>query len=220
MLSMSRYSSSEGFRAAGARGHNFSPACPAARRGSSGGVGGGRWSVVLASVGGGQYRLCWCAGAACGRPAQHTVDFGALALLGPQPLQQHRTCVAGRGCVFEPLLGPGAGAEVMVLDTCGAPGAAPRLPAAAPRPEGSVSGGVTLTAAGGSYRICWCAPTAQAAAECAVGGRRALEVSPRLGGCRAIVWPAGGRAGSGVSAQADGEARLPDWWPGWRRRRR
>lgn len=49
---------------------------------------------------GGEYRLCWCgAGAgACEARAEHRVDMGGLAVVGPAPLAaQHRTCVSGLG---------------------------------------------------------------------------------------------------------------------------
>ena len=58
------------------------------------------WGRVAFTSAGGQYRLCWCAGGfQCSLMSDYAVDVGALTVLGPTPLQQDRTCVAGQTCV-------------------------------------------------------------------------------------------------------------------------
>ena len=55
---------------------------------------------------GGVYRLCWCAsGFACSTAESFAVDLGSLALQGPSPLTQDRTCISGTMCTIEGLLG-------------------------------------------------------------------------------------------------------------------
>jgi hypothetical protein len=72
-------------------------------------------AVVTAT--GGQYRLCWCALAPCVVASDYIVDLGELVIAGPspldvlgraevvrsQPLEQHRTCVAGQTCKVDNL---------------------------------------------------------------------------------------------------------------------
>lgn len=56
------------------------------------------WSDALTSAGG-EYRLCWCGSdgslAACSSPAAFAIDAGYVAVLGPSPLEQSGTCIAG-----------------------------------------------------------------------------------------------------------------------------
>ncbi|CAE8585944.1 unnamed protein product, partial [Polarella glacialis] len=123
---------------------------------------------------GGRYRLCWCArGMSCSTFEDFLVDLGHLELVGPAPLEQHRTCVAGQTCDFRTFDGHsiggelGPGGDVWILDTCGAVGhTIERLPDAgrivghSPRPADPTSvfafGVTTLSAPGGLYRLCWC----------------------------------------------------------------
>ena len=76
------------------------------------------------SLSGGLYRMCWCGLAGqCGRPEDFRTDFGSLQMLGPTPLNQHRTCVSGQTCQmsdmsfyskeFDWSLG-----RLLVLETC------------------------------------------------------------------------------------------------------
>lgn len=87
---------------------------------------------------GGEFRLCWCSLAqdvahdaggvrlgqptACRRPHEFGVDLGGLAVVGPSPLQQHRTCVSGQTCAVASIEGRYVSEAdgFAVLDTCGA----------------------------------------------------------------------------------------------------
>ena len=80
------------------------------------------FGVVTAAAG--QYRLCWCGGqTGCTDAQQFKFDAGSFTLLGPGPLEQHRTCVSGRPCAIEGLTGIGLedlnGGTFSILDTCG-----------------------------------------------------------------------------------------------------
>ena len=147
-----------------------------------------RESLIPPSSAGGQYRLCWCAsgqGAQCSQAEDFRMDFGVLTLLGPAPLFQHKTCVAGQVCELKPLQGTDLqdGDLVHILETCGYYVNAsqfshfdsssdsglhlPRFPSnngVQSLSQGATSGGstvswgtTTITAAGGRYRLCWCA---------------------------------------------------------------
>ena len=73
----------------------------------------------------GQYRMCWCAtGMACITLENFALDIGTLNLLGPMPVQQHRTCVSGQPCHFERFsnFGMSGLGTIWILDTCGATG--------------------------------------------------------------------------------------------------
>lgn len=104
-----------------------------------------------------------------------------------------RTCVSGQRCAVEALTGRGLSASdrLLILDTCGAALAIPRLgPVSALAPVGSSGGryasAVALTAAGGVYRLCWCAGGGGA------GGARscsAAEAARVDGGALMLVGP-------------------------------
>ena len=133
------------------------------------------WGAEITGPGG-SYRICWCTGSAqdgnrsglaCGHvDSQGTnglVDMGRMLLLGPSPLQQHRTCVAGRACAVDGLVGFGLStlSTYLVTDTCGQVGAINRFVGfgAATLVQGSgalVSWGALVTASAGNYRLCWC----------------------------------------------------------------
>lgn len=71
---------------------------------------------------GADYRLCWCGhNYTCDKPYDFRVDMGMLMMVGPNPLQQKRTCVAGQTCLFQGITGHFLqdGDRFMVLDTCG-----------------------------------------------------------------------------------------------------
>merc|ERR1712100_935443 len=125
-----------------------------------------RWDGVIMTAQGGQYRLCWCgAGSPCSLVEHFRVDAGQLDFLGPSPLSQSRTCVSSRMCAFEMMTGHGlqSGDSFMVLDTCSTETTIPRFQragavASATAAGRSVSwGNVSISAAGGEYRLCWCA---------------------------------------------------------------
>ena len=120
------------------------------------------WGAVLNSAAGGRYRLCWCtAWADCSDPQLFGVDVGELQLYGPTPLEQDRTCISGRTCSFGGQVHGAHSWSVSILDTCGLN---PDLPSgtAAVIAAGSLTSVSfdVLTAAGGVYRLCWCASRA------------------------------------------------------------
>jgi hypothetical protein len=95
-----------------------------------------------------------------------------VTIVGPSPLDQDRTCVAGQLCVLDGLYGQHllSSDSYFILDTCGLDTVVARLPQeglfdVATNSNGSRIGwGVgssllRLTAAGGEYRLCWCAGT-------------------------------------------------------------
>ena len=125
---------------------------------------------VAQTTAGGVYRLCWCSpGGRCELTSQFQVDMGSLAVLGPAPLTQDRTCIAGQTCKLYGIGGLGlpASDRFAVLDTCGEASLVDRLPASgilAPQP--TLAGSITLsfdsdviTSSAGSYRLCWCSPS-------------------------------------------------------------
>ena len=124
------------------------------------------WNEETDVASGGQYRLCWCAaGFVCNNLGDFVVDLGRLTVNGPEPTSQHRTCVAGQTCVIDDFLirGQGDGDRVMIMDTCGSElrveRAAQDTQESLPQlyPSGLVSwGDAALTAAGGTYQLCWC----------------------------------------------------------------
>lgn len=85
---------------------------------------------------------------------------------GSAPPPQDRTCVAGLSCSVEAVTGLGLadGDAFAILDTCGSTAAAvPRMPQLG-RPTRLLRSGAAIswgsaaaTAAGGQYRLCWCA---------------------------------------------------------------
>ena len=128
------------------------------------------WTQVAQTTAGGVYRLCWCSpGGRCELASQFQVDMGSLAVLGPTPLTQDRTCITGQTCKLYGIGGLGlpASDRFAVLDTCGEASLVDRLPASgifAPQPTlaGSITlsfDGEVITASAGSYRLCWCSPS-------------------------------------------------------------
>ena len=57
----------------------------------------------------------------CVQSAAFRVDAGSLVLVGPAPLEQHRTCVSGQTCSLDGLSGYhlSESDSFLVLDTCG-----------------------------------------------------------------------------------------------------
>ena len=123
-------------------------------------------SVQVLSLPGGQYRLCWCAvGFPC---VAGQVDIGELLVRGPKP-SQHRTCIAGQVCEIPALLGQALDIRdgLFVLDTCSRPGNllptiqnfpdAGKLLVTGTMRDASWASSFVVSAAGGDYRLCWCA---------------------------------------------------------------
>ena len=118
---------------------------------------------------GGQYRLCWCAvGYQCVNPSDFRTDMGELLLIGVAPLAQDRTCISGQTCRLDGIIGfhLASADRVFVLDTCHTPGREierRRFPNGGMVEATSATGAVVswgtlpITAAGGQYRLCWCA---------------------------------------------------------------
>ena len=120
------------------------------------------WSTAI-TVAGGQYRLCWCSSlASCSQATDFIVDMGELVLLGPSPLEQHRTCISGQSCEFDGFLGNQLSGlnKVLLADTCGVASMPTTAGIASLTVTLGVSAvvrwGVSLQLAGGVYRLCWC----------------------------------------------------------------
>ena len=126
------------------------------------------------SAAGGTYRLCWCSGlSACSMSESFRTDAGGLVLLGPAPLEQDRTCVAGRRCVVDGVLGQDLadGDKLWILDTCGTASKGPSgflyadsantWLAGPAKASGAVFSWDDLPSSlpGGEYRLCWCSVT-------------------------------------------------------------
>jgi hypothetical protein len=125
------------------------------------------WGVAPVTASGGEYRLCWCAGLQfqCGSTHNYHVDLGKLVLVGVSPLSQDRTCVSGQMCELDGITGTALqdGDAFLVLDTCSTQSTVPRFSRAGTFKSVSGSGmvvswgDVATSAAGGLYRLCWCA---------------------------------------------------------------
>ena len=125
---------------------------------------------VAQTTAGGVYRLCWCStGGHCDLASAYQVDIGSLAVLGPTPLGQERTCITGQTCKLYGIAGLGMPAtdRFAVLDTCGEASLVDRLPGsgiltAQSTPAGDITlsfGQNVITSAAGNYRLCWCSPS-------------------------------------------------------------
>ena len=113
-------------------------------------------------------RLCWCAASSrsCSMAESFNVDFGTVTVVGVSPIPQDRTCVAGQSCAIDGILGSSlSSTDVwLVLDTCSSVRSVPGFPLAA----SNIStinqmtvvswGEQPLSAAGGTYRLCWSMP--------------------------------------------------------------
>jgi len=109
-------------------------------------------------------------GQPCATVPEFRTDAGQLVVMGPAPLDYDRTCVSGQACGFGGIHGrdlssgnTSSGNTVMVLDTCSGGYVPTRfastgLVSSVSSTGASVSWGVVpVTAAGGEYRLCWCA---------------------------------------------------------------
>ena len=135
------------------------------------------WGTQAITAAGGIYRLCWMSGFqsaeanstvasnATKRGEEFVVDLGKLELIAPAPLQQDRTCVSGQTCHLVDVEGLGLSStnSWMILDTCGA---APQTKGIGP--DLVAASGLQwiwsqpFSAAGGDYRLCWCASLPEA----------------------------------------------------------
>ena len=125
------------------------------------------------------YRLCWCApnqvlGHSCISEVDFTVDFGHLAVLGPNPLEQDRTCVSGHPCEladFHMSVLPTVSANYMILDSCGSKDSSKFQ-----RFWPLSSSWMHWTSSAGIYRLCWCAQEVSAnRTECLLSEQFTLE---------------------------------------------
>ena len=89
-------------------------------------------------------------GTSCMRGEDFVIDVGNFMVIGPSPVSQQITCVAGWTCAVE-ISGTGVrdADRVMILETCGVASSVAGLPY-------SPAFG-TVTASGGTYQLCWCA---------------------------------------------------------------
>ena len=135
------------------------------------------WGTSAVTASGGQYRLCWCAAANfdCSKTQQFHVDLGGLSLIGVGPLNQDRTCISGQTCILGGIVGNVLQYldEFFVLDTCSgsANSLLPRFPMVGTYGLGEVidfrgGAGTQVSAAGGVYRLCWCASALSAGVGC------------------------------------------------------
>ena len=136
------------------------------------------FSAVRVTAGGGQYRLCWCAGGfdCSGGPESFLQDLGLLQLQGPYPLQQDRTCMSGQMCRLKGIVGEDLTSQdlIMIRDTCGLLATEADLISRFPN-DGIVNSVATsgqtftwlqdsstlfapISSASGVYRLCWCRP--------------------------------------------------------------
>lgn len=139
------------------------------------------WGALPMTAFGGTYRVCWCsAGFACSETDDYQIDVGSMKVIGPLQLSATRTCVVGRTCALDGLRGVELSNtdSFMVLETCGAATPVAGFPSAALAVSGSRSGATvswgaeSLTASGGTYRICWCA----GGQRCALASEHVLEI--------------------------------------------
>ena len=115
------------------------------------------WSAAITAAGG-EYRLCWCSSfASCSAP--DFIDMGELMLLGPSPLEQHRTCVSGLSCEFDGFLGKELSDlnKILLADTCGvASMPSSQITSLNTFGVSAVVSWGSLEISGGVYRLCWC----------------------------------------------------------------
>ncbi|CAK9087975.1 unnamed protein product [Durusdinium trenchii] len=115
------------------------------------------WNTDYLTVGGGIYKLCWCAGLLeCSQSEHFRVEAGSLTVVGPAPKEQHRTCIGGQQCVIEGFVveSPTTTDLAMVLQTCGSVGGSISSTVATLGASGSRVdfGNAFASASGGTYR--------------------------------------------------------------------
>jgi hypothetical protein len=96
------------------------------------------WGETPMKAQGGEYRMCWCTGAAtmatnassfpsndtgraCVTLSDFRVDTGRFLVVGMSPFTQDRTCVSGQSCSIDGLTGSylSQADKILLLDTCG-----------------------------------------------------------------------------------------------------
>ena len=132
-----------------------------------------KWGLDWHTLAGGLYKLCWCSDrptdtniswpGLCTSAETYRSTVGNLALRGPAPLQQDKTCISGQVCNVKDIAGfllDVTGDSVMVLDTCGHPGrqSPARVTVRAELETGGILhfGSNSAAMLGGTYRLCWC----------------------------------------------------------------
>ena len=134
---------------------------------------------------GGVFRLCWCHTSATEDSARNCLaardaimDIGSLVLVGVAPLSQDRTCVSGSTCSIAGITGQELGIEdrLFVMDTCGSAkwlvNGFPSSGSSAISNEGTSFdfGFAIVSAAGGTYQLCWCSGAGSIdSGECNIG---------------------------------------------------
>ncbi|CAE6958825.1 unnamed protein product, partial [Symbiodinium sp. CCMP2456] len=126
----------------------------------------GAFQTDVVSAAGGTYQMCWCSmiPGPCLDAENFHVSIGTLDIIGPSPLRQDRTCTSGQRCHLGGLLGEHMGTnDMLIADTCGSDKAAfvPRFInfGASDMVDDGLATWSIITAAGGQYRLCWCAST-------------------------------------------------------------
>ena len=125
------------------------------------------FGAVATSSSGGQYRLCWCSAVAVCSSGEHfEVTAARLLIVGPEPLEQDRTCVSGTRCAVHVAGLLSSRDRVFVMDTCGQDHLGPQHQLVERFADSGLvlsvdASGVLLTwsdstSAGGQYRLCWC----------------------------------------------------------------
>jgi hypothetical protein len=142
-------------------------------------------------IGGGQYRICWCANSfGCSSMERFVVDVGELSIIGPHSLTaQGRTCVVGMPCDIDAIEGYfiSAADGYFVMDTCGSGRVVEHLtsqPLSRVRLGNSSNQSSTslislsqlsVSSFGGSYRLCWCG-SVDSSAPCIVPTEYVVDV--------------------------------------------
>ena len=123
----------------------------------------------VSHVPGGRYRLCWCSSFnQCSIASDFNVNIGSLTLVGPSPLTQSWTCISGTLCETSFVHGQDLSSNdsIVMLDDCSSgtysagllsePG---NMKITLISSETlSIQFDVPITAAAGTYRLCWCQP--------------------------------------------------------------
>ena len=191
------------------------------------------WAPTPVSGAGGEYRMCWCAaGFSCSYNEQFRVDLGRLLLEGPAPQHQDRTCISGRNCIADHIMGYGLSTfelrsnetlldieasldhgRALVLDTCGVDETVPRFPGnrmmrLTDRSTAVTWGGTPVTAKGGTYMLCWCSHHYSC--------ERGSDFRSRIGQLIILGPTPLSQDRTCVSGrQCNLEALQPDFFPGW-----
>eukprot|EP00930_Biecheleria_cincta_P035475 TRINITY_DN24396_c0_g2_i1.p1 TRINITY_DN24396_c0_g2~~TRINITY_DN24396_c0_g2_i1.p1 ORF type:complete len:4398 (+),score=706.18 TRINITY_DN24396_c0_g2_i1:1156-13194(+) len=145
----------------------------------------------------GSYNLCFCtprgSGAKCEQPKEFSFTIGTILIQGPER-DQARKCMQNYRCVVDGILGQGLrrGDLILVLDVCRMPQTSPAkgnmtirgiagLTPGAAIPADEIGNswlmGDPTTAAAGTYRMCWCRPSASARG-CSITDDYVADIGP------------------------------------------